>query len=158
YATVAVTASAGTDFVPTSGKLTFAPGETSRQIVVPVIGDLVNEADETFALNLSNPVNTLIVDGQGIGTIFDNDPLPTISVSDPVVAEGNSGTKLVTFNVNLSAASGRTVSLAYATSDGSATAGGDYVARSGTLSFSPGMVLQTVVVTLNGDAVVEGNE
>src|SRR5262249_49366987 len=156
--TATVTATSGTDYVPVSGRVTFAPGVTSQQVVVPVIGDVVNEADETFALNLSNPVNTLIADSQGIATIVDNDPLPNLTVSDFAFAEGNSGTKLVTFNVNLSAASGRTISVAYATADGTATSGSDYVAKSGTLSFSPGMVTQSVTVTVNGDAVVEPNE
>ena len=63
---------------------------------------------------------------------------PTISVHDVVVAEGNSGTTQATFVVALSAASSQSVSCSFATSNGSATAGSDYVATSGTLNFAPG--------------------
>ena len=79
------TAISGTDFsaLPIPTTLTFAPGVTSRTVTVPVIGDFLDEPDETFTVNLSNPVLGTILDGQGVGTIIDNDPPhPTISISD----------------------------------------------------------------------------
>ena len=57
--------------------LTFAPGETTQTITVPVNGDVLDEADETFFVNLSSPVNATIADGQGVGTITDDDAAPT---------------------------------------------------------------------------------
>src|SRR5262249_596963 len=135
YATANGTASAGTDYVAASGTLVFAPGETSKVVTVLGLGDRLNEPDETLFLNLSNPVHIVLGDTQGVGPLRNDDPLPTLTVSDVVVSEGNTGTKTATFNVNLSAASGQTITVAYATADGTASAGSDYVAKSGTLTF-----------------------
>jgi hypothetical protein len=76
YATANGTATAGIDYTATSGTLTFAAGQTSRTITVPVLGDTVSESTETFVVNLSNPVNATIADGQGQGTILDDDGGP----------------------------------------------------------------------------------
>ena len=83
---------------------------------------------------------------------------PSISVRDAVVAEGNAGTTQATFVVALSAPSSQTVSCSFATSNGTATAGSDYVAASGTVSFAPGEVEKSVVVLVNGDTVDETQE
>src|SRR5439155_6497045 len=56
--------------------LSFAPGTTTRTVTVPVLGDLLNEANETFFVNLSNPTNAVISDGQAIGTIKDHNSSP----------------------------------------------------------------------------------
>ena len=63
----------GDDYTATSGTLTFAPGETTKTVTVTVKGDITDEANETFVVNLSNPINATIADGQGQGTITDND-------------------------------------------------------------------------------------
>jgi hypothetical protein len=73
YASAAGTASPGTDFSGASGTLTYAPGETTKQVAVAVHGDIVDENNETLLLNLSGPTNALIADGQGLGTIIDDD-------------------------------------------------------------------------------------
>ena len=83
---------------------------------------------------------------------------PSISVRDAVVVEGNSGTTQATFVVALSAATSQTVSFSYATSNGTAAAGSDYIAASGALSFAPGEVEKPVVVLVNGDTVDEQQE
>jgi len=83
---------------------------------------------------------------------------PSISVRDAVVVEGNSGTVQATFVVALSAASSQTVSFSYATANGTATAGSDYVATSGAASFAPGEVEKPIVVLINGDTVDEQQE
>ena len=72
--------------------------------------------------------------------------------------EGNSGTTPFVFTVTLSAASASTVTVNFATADGTATAGSDYVATSGTLSFAPGIVTQTITVSVVGDTASEPNE
>src|SRR4029077_17700819 len=117
-----------------------------------------DEPDETFTVNLSSPSSALIADGLGVGTIRDDDPLPVLSVADVSIAEGNSGTKTLTFTVALSAPSGQTVTFSYATANGTAPAGSDYVAKGGSLSFFPGTTSQTITVTVNGDTVPEGDE
>ncbi|WP_225008345.1 beta strand repeat-containing protein [Novosphingobium percolationis] len=85
-------------------------------------------------------------------------PLGSLSVNSVSVAEGNSGTKTLTFTVTLSSASVQTVTVDFATVDGTALAGSDYAATSGTLTFAPGELSKTVAVTVNGDLAVEANE
>jgi hypothetical protein len=79
FATADGTAKAGSDYVATSGTLTFAPGETSKTILVQTIDDNLSEPTETFFVNLSNAVGATITHGQGMGTITDNDPLQVSS-------------------------------------------------------------------------------
>jgi hypothetical protein len=160
FATADGTATAADgDYVPVTGTVTFAPGQTTRTFTVTVNGDTRNEADETFVVNLSAPTNASIATGTGTGTITNDDPVPTLSVDSVTVAEGNAGTTTATFTVTLSAASGQTVTVSAATADGTATAPGDYVALAPTLvTFAPGVTTQTVTVTVNGDALDEADE
>src|SRR5262249_28763163 len=90
------------------------------------------------------------------GTINDDDTPPSLSIADVTINEGNSGSSNATFTVTLSAASGRTVTVAYATADGTALAPGDYTARNGTLTFGPGVLTQTFTVPVIGDLLDEG--
>jgi hypothetical protein len=152
---------AGSDYQATSGTLTFPPGTTTQTISVTVNGDTLNEPDETVLMNLSNPTNATIADTQGVGTITNDDPLPTISIDDVTATEGNAGTKGFTFTVTLSAASGQTVTVSYATADGTtnpATAGNDYTSTSGTLTFPPGVTSRQITVSVAGDINQEPNE
>lgn len=160
YATAAATATAANnDYQSTSGTLTFAPGQTTKAITVVVKGDTVNEADETFFVNLSNASNATIVKDQGLGTILNDDALPKLSINDVSVTEGNSGTAAAVFTVTLTPASGQTVTVSYATADGTAKVGGnDYLPKSGTLTFAPGETRKTISVTVIGDTVKERNE
>jgi Calx-beta domain-containing protein/hemolysin type calcium-binding protein len=73
YATADGTATAGSDYESRSGIVTFAPGETSKQVTVPVTGDTAEEPDETFSVGLSNPAGLTIAKAQGAGTILDDD-------------------------------------------------------------------------------------
>ena len=77
YATANGTAMEGSDYQSASGTLTFNPGQTSRQITVYVNGDSVKESNETFAVNLSSAVGASITDGQGLGTIQNDDGRPS---------------------------------------------------------------------------------
>jgi len=77
-----------------SGTLTFDPGETSQTVTVAVVGETLDEPDETFFVNLSSPVNAEIVDGQGVGTIVNDEPLPPPGADHDVgVAGGGLHTK-----------------------------------------------------------------
>jgi hypothetical protein len=92
YATANNTATAGADYTAVNATLTISPGSATQIINVTVIGEWVDEDDETFYLNLSNPTNVTIADAQGVGTIQDNDAPPTLSINDITQVEGNSGT------------------------------------------------------------------
>ncbi|OLE58261.1 MAG: hypothetical protein AUI36_13745 [Cyanobacteria bacterium 13_1_40CM_2_61_4] len=120
--------------------------------------DLLNEPDETFFVNLSAQTVATLVDSQGVGTILNDDALPSLSINDVVATEGNSGSKNFIFAVSLSAASGQTVTVNYSTMDGAATAGSDYIAKSGTLTFPPGTVTKYDTILVNGDLLVEPDE
>ena len=93
-----------------------------------------------------------------MGTILDDDPSPSLRVSDVTVTEGNTGTTNATFVVSLSAKSGRSVTVGYATADGGAIAGSDYVAATGLLTFAPGETSKSVNVAVKGDKVKESIE
>jgi hypothetical protein len=161
YATADGTASAPSDYVAIpSTMLTFTPGETSKTVTVTVNGDTTFEPNETFFVNLSGPANATIADGQGQGTINNDDSQPSISINDVTVTEGNAGTTPAVFTVSLSNPSSQTITVTYAGADGTATtADNDYVAVPSTvLTFNPGDTAKTATVTVNGDTNVEPNE
>ena len=83
---------------------------------------------------------------------------PSLSVNDLIVTEGNSGSVFAAFGVSLSATNAQTVSVSYTTSNGTATAGIDYVAKSGLLTFVPGETLKPITVTIKGDTMAEATE
>jgi glucose/arabinose dehydrogenase len=158
YATADSTATAGIDYTAVTGTVIFAPGTATRLVSVPVLADLLDEDDEFFTLNLSNPTNATIADGQGVGTITDNDPLPFLLVSDCAVIEGNGGSTPCTFTVLLTPVSGRQVAVTSLTANGTAAAGLDYVTTGGGLTFAPGVTQQTKTVDVLGDLLVEPDE
>jgi hypothetical protein len=162
YATQAQTATAGSDYLSKSGTLTFTPGQTSKTVTITINGDTTVEPDETFLVKLSSPVNGVIIDGTGVGTIRNDDPSSSsvlISVNDGGVTEGNSGTKTVTISVKLNKASTKTITVQYATQDGTAKVGGnDYVSQTGTITFAAGQTSKTITLTVKGDTVHEADE
>ncbi|MBK8396633.1 MAG: hypothetical protein IPL26_15540 [Leptospiraceae bacterium] len=161
YATSNVTATAGSDYTAiTTTTLTFNPGETTKPVPVVVAGDALNEVDETFSVTLSNVSATATIGtATGTGTITNDDVIPTLSINDVTVTEGNSGTVNANFTVTLSAASGQAVTVDYATSNVTATAGSDYTAiTTTTLTFNPGETTKPVTVVVNGDTLHENDE
>ena len=154
YATSSGTATSGTDFTASSGTLTFAAGTTSQRVSVSTTADTTDEEDETFTLTLSSPANATLGTAAATGTINDNDSPPALSVSNASATEGAS----VTFGVALSVASGRQVTVDYATSSGTATSGTDFTASSGTLTFASGTRTQTVSVSTTEDTDGEEDE
>jgi hypothetical protein len=152
------TATAGSDYQAASGTLTFAPGETSKTITVQVIGDRLAESNETFFINLSSPMNAVITDGQGTGTIVDDEP--RISISDVSKKEGRKGqTTQFTFTVSLSAPYDQPVTMSFKTTDGTArTNDQDYAAKTGTLTFAPGETSKTNTIEVKGDSKREADE
>jgi hypothetical protein len=156
YATADGSAAAGSDYQAASGTLTIPAGQTTGTITVLVNGDRLAEANETFAVNLSAPTNAIIADGTGVGTILDDEP--RINIGDTTVTEGNTGSRSATFTVTLSAACDVTVTVNYATANDYATAGSDYQAASGTLTFAPGETSKSVTVQVLGDRLGEWTE
>jgi Calx-beta domain len=156
FETVDATARAPADFEDTRGTRTFPGallgGTQTQQVSVPIVGDRLDEPNESFRLALSGDE---VTDATGIGTIVDDDPQPAVRIADAAAAtEGGTAS----FVVNLSAPSGRDVTVAFATGDGSATAGQDYTAHSGRLTIPAGSTSTTVPVALLDDGVDEPSE
>ena len=124
YATADGTATVGSDYMAATGTLTIPAGQTTGTITVLVNGDRLSEPSETFVVNLSSPTNSTIADGQGVGTITDDEP--RISIGDMSKKEGNSGLTAFAFTVSLSVPYDVPVTIGYSTANGSATAGSDY--------------------------------
>ena len=158
YSTANGTAIAGSDYNSASGTVTIPPGETVRHIFVTIHTDTTFEADETFFVNLVDAVGAPIADGSGVGTIQNDDTLPSIRISDVTQREGRNGNTLFTFTVTLSAPSETTVTVNYSTANGTAVAGSDYEAASGTLTFAPGETTKTITINVKGDRKKEANE
>ncbi|HEX4491503.1 MAG TPA: Calx-beta domain-containing protein [Acidimicrobiia bacterium] len=149
------------DFVKASGTATFAPGQTSKDVLIGVHGDTKAEPDEQFGVKLTNPIGGSIVQPVGTVTILDDDPGSGslhADVGDVTVLEGGAATRSAAFTVSLSAPSPGGVTVGYATADGTAKAGTDYTATAGTLTFAAGQVSQTVDVPVKGDRNSETTE
>lgn len=158
FTTNGISATEGIDYADNTGMLTFVPNDTSETITVAVTGETIFEADETFTVDLSGPVNATILDPQGLGTIQNDDGQPTISIDDVSLNEGNAGTINFVFTVTLSNPSDQTVTVNYTTNPGSASEPGDYADSTGTLTFVPLDTSETITVLVNGDTTNEGDE
>ena len=164
YSTADGTAQAGSDYVAATGSITIPAGSTTGQIAITVNGDTVVETDETFNVQLAlGGTNATLGDGSGLGTIQNDDAapppaVPTLSIANAAKLEGNSGTSNLVFTVSLSGATTSAVTVNYATANVSATAGVDYVAKSGTLTIPAGATSGQITVVINGDTTVEADE
>lgn len=152
------TASSGVDYNSGSVLVNVSPGNLSQAVSIGVIGETTFEDDETFLVSLSNPTNVTISDGSGMATIKNDDPVPTITIFDVTKDEGNGGTSDFVFTVRLSNRSSRLITFQFTTANGTAQAGSDYVMNSGTIDFQPGGLTTFVIVSVNGDSLVETNE
>ncbi|MDP3295213.1 MAG: polysaccharide lyase family 7 protein [Nevskia sp.] len=158
FATANGTATAGSDYTARTGTTTFSPGQTSRTQSFTVIGDKRSEPNETFVVNLSKPVGLSIARTQGVATIVNDDQtIPSVSVDDVSVVEGSSSA-VAKFTFKLSAPSTQSVSVRFATANGTAMAGSDYTARSGLTTFAPGETSRTQSFTVSGDTLLEQDE
>src|SRR5216110_553787 len=171
YATADGTATtADNDYVAASGTVTFAPGVTSQPVTVTVNGDTKFEPDETFFVNLSNPTGgATISDGQGQGTIVNDDTAPTLAIDDVSQAEGSTGgTTAFTFTVTKTGATAQSVTVGFTTVDGTATGNSscaaagtgtpDYISQTGTLTFAPSDPSKTITVQVCADTTFELSE
>ncbi|WP_199511262.1 Calx-beta domain-containing protein [Nucisporomicrobium flavum] len=160
------TAKAGSDYTAATGTVTFpaatsnttVPGNTAQTISVKTVSDQINEDDEDMHVVLTNPTIATIGDAQATGSITDNDPLPTATLSPTTdITEGNGGRTAKTYTVKLNRESGQTVTVNYdvRTGGGSATEVEDFFATSGKLTFKPGELSKTFTVDVVGDNVDE---
>ena len=160
YGTVDGTAEAGTDYTATRGTLNFGSGTSELTIAVPTVEDGTQEPTEMFTLELSSPSGASLEDDTATGTITDDDNgarggLPALAIADAApMVEGNAAEFVVTLNP----ASAQSVNVAYATEDGTALAGSDYVANSGRLNFGPQETSKTIRVPSVEDMTREETE
>jgi hypothetical protein len=157
FATHDGTAEAGSDYTAVNSTLVFDPGETTQQVIVPVTGDTDDEADETFIVELGAASNADILKGEGLGTIVDDDGLPSLTIADTSMSEGDDGATNAVFVVTLSPAHDQQVMVDFGTLDGTATGGDDFSATNGSLTFEPGEITQTISVAVLGDLLDEGD-
>jgi serine protease len=157
-ATASGSATSGSDFQALALTNQSIPaGQTSKTFNVTINGDTTVEANETYLVNLSN-ASSSVTDGQGQGTI-QNDDVPVLSINDTSIAEGDAGTKVMTFTVSLNQAGNTAVTYDIATANGTALSGSDYVAKALVgESIAAGMTSKTFTVTINGDIAIEPNE
>jgi Ca2+-binding RTX toxin-like protein len=158
--TITGTATNGTDYLQLTGTATFAAGSSTTTITVTPTDDLIFEGNETVTLTLATGTGYTLGTAQtATVTIADNDAIPQVSINDVTITEGNSGTRNANFIVSLSNPSSQTISVNYQTVDDDATtANNDYVATTGTITFTPGQTTKTLPITINGDTVGEINE
>jgi hypothetical protein len=158
YATSDDTAQAGVDYTAKSGTLTFAALDTSESFTVPITKDTLDENDETFTVTLSNPTGGAVLGTPSSApvTINDDDTAGTLAFSLANYTATETGLKATLTVVRSGGAA--SVNVQYATSDGSALAGADYTATSGTLAIGAGVMKMSLVVPVTNDAAIEGSE
>src|SRR5947199_1520439 len=158
YATSNGTATAPADYTAKSGTLTFNAGETIKTFTIPIVNDTLHESDETVNLTLSNPTGGALGNlSTAVLTIVDDDTAGTVQFSSATYSV-NENTASVTITVTRTGGAASGVTVNYATSDGTATAGSDYIAKSGTLSFAAGQASKTFTIPIINDRLDESDE
>ena len=163
YATSGDSAVEGRDFRHASGTLHFPASSTTAQTIeVEVVDDALNEPDEQFTVTLSNPAHAVLAGGDTTasvtGIIEDDDAPPRLTVADADTTTEGAPEGALHFVVRLDPASGREVTVHYATIDGTAHAGSDYRAAQGTLTFEAGTTTQTISIAVLDDHQSEHTE
>lgn len=154
WATANATALTPGDYIASSGTATILAGNPNVNVTVPLNNDGISELTETFNVNLTNPINAVILDAQGVATINDDDVVPNISIDDVTITEGTNAV----FTVTLSSAAGSDITVDYTTIAGTATAPNDYTTTTGTATITAGSTTQTITVPTNNDTTDEANK
>ena len=162
YRTVDGSAKAGVDYTAESGTLRFPAGVKTKKVSVEVLGDAMDERDERFSVKVLRPQRASIADANGKVTIVDNDAPPTLSIADSPLVEGDEGTMEGSFEVTLSAPSGKHITVEYSTDEGEAAdpalSPEDFEAGAGVLVFPKGTTSRTITVPIVGENLDEENE
>jgi uncharacterized delta-60 repeat protein len=159
YSTAGITATAGQDYQNASGVLIFGPGETNKTFSVPILDDALVEGNEMVQLSLSGPGGGAVL-GQATAalTIVDNDVAPGVISFDSSTYRVDESGKYAVITVGRRGGSTGVISVNYASSDGTAQAGQDYLATNGVLAFADGEVSKAFTVQILDDALDEGTE
>jgi len=157
YTVAAGTATLGTDLQNTSGRLEIPAGQTSTTIDVSITGDVLDEFDETFTVNLASADNGWISRPTALGTIIDNDAPPTLTIGDVTRTEGSSS-QFYSFPVTLSGPSGKPISFRAISADGTANTGSDYNSTNIVANIAVGATTTSVGATVLGDNMYELDE
>ncbi len=158
-ATSGGSATAGVDYISLNTTGTIQFNQNSATVTVEVNGDTTPEPTETFNVLLSNASGAIIAEGNGVGTIL-NDDIPTISINDVIRNEGDAGVTIFAFTVGIVGGGSalQNINFTAATSGGNATAGSDYIPLNTTASIPVGQSSATINVSVNGDLLIEGDE
>ena len=160
FYTVAGTATSGADYAALAGSVTFAAGSTVADVLIQPLDDTLVEPSETISVTLL-PRPAYSVTGANTAAVSlasDDRPLPVVGVSSAMITEGHAGRRVMLFSIALSGRSSVPVTVTWATTDETATAGRDYLAAGGRITFAPGQTRRTVGVAVLGDRVVEADE
>ena len=156
YATADGTATAGSDYTPASGTLTFAPGETAKAVVVQVSGDTGNEPDETFFLNLTAGSNAAVGDAQAVAAIVNDDtPVVKFASAGYTVGEGDGRAEIT---VTRAGDTSGPATVSYSTSDDSSTGASDFISTFGALRFAAGETSKSFTVFIVDDRYDDDGE
>jgi hypothetical protein len=159
YRVVGGTATAGEDFTAVSGSITIAQGDAAGRIDVPIRGDRIAEPNETLQVQITGvDRSATLSDPVGNITIVDDDGPPSVAAGPATIVEGTGGNTTASVPVTLSSPSGFTVTASYQLQGVTATAGSDFVAASGNVTFAPGATSASIPVQVIGDATAEGSE
>jgi glucose/arabinose dehydrogenase len=154
YATTGETATENDDFTAVSGTVTFAPGETTKLVTVPILQDTLIENDETFTFVVDQPTNATLGTQRTARITIDDDDRTDLTFSSPTVNE-NDGTATVIVKRGKTTAA---ASVDYTTVNDTAIVNSDYQAVSGTLTFAPGERTKVITIPIINDTVGEPNE
>lgn len=158
FASADGSAKAGQDYtgLPAGQRLTFAPGEKSKDITLAVLGNDVDESDRAFTVTLKDPVNGTLAsaNASGLVTVKDDDGTPALEIPDVSVAEPRGATGSVDVTFRLTAPSQRKLTTEYRTENETAIAGVQYQKSEGGLTFEAGETSKTVTIPVAGDGKV----
>ncbi len=152
-------ATAPGDYGAVSGTLVFAPGTAIQSFNVPIVNDALYESNETVLLSLGEPMSNTTAGAITTATltILNDDPMPAVQFSSTAyTATESTGVGYIT--ATLSAPAGITATVRYTTNNGTATAPGDYLAATGTLTFAPGVTTQLINIHVVTDTLREAVE
>jgi Ca2+-binding RTX toxin-like protein len=161
YTTLGITATVGQDFTSQSGTFKFAAGSTDKSVSVSVLGDTMDEPDETLSFVLSNPQNAKFANNvkelRSAGTIL-NDDSQTVRLNSPSVIEGDSGVTYLKFLVSLGYTVNSDVTFDYKMEDGTATLNTDYAVTTNTVTLPASQQSIEIGIPISGDSRIEPNE
>ena len=159
FATANGTATAGSDYTAVSQTVSFAAGQTSKTVSIPITNDSLAEGDETVILSLSSPSSGCVLGSPKAAglTIVDNETTPTFFLAGTSYSV-NEGAGSLAIAVKRSGSTSTAKTVVIKTANSTATAGSDYTAVSQTLSFAAGQTYKTVSIPIINDTLAEGDE